>query len=374
MKILVTGALGFVGKNLVAALEAQKDIEKIFSYDMDSTEAELKAACREADFVFNLAGVNRPENRAEFMAGNRDFTVKLLAELESCGNTCPVMYASSIHAGSAAPGEYGLSKLAGEAAVFDHSRRTGAKALVYRFPNIFGKFCRPNYNSVVATFCYNLARDLPITVNDPQTTLSLCYIDDLVNEMLDSLSGQEHRDGDFCTVPTVYGATLGEIAGLLRRIRSCQESLTAFSAHPKSLEAKLFATYISYLPEEKIATALDPHADSRGSFTEILRTEGSGQFSVNISRPGITKGRHWHSTKWEIFVVVSGHGLICQRQLGSERVIRHEVFGEKPTAVRLLPGHTHSIENLSDSHDLVTLMWASENFDPERPDTFFEEV
>ena len=399
MNILITGAAGFVGKNLTAALEAIRDgkdrthpgleIGELYLYDIDSPASLLEEACEKADFVFNLAGVNRPKNPEEFMQGNFGFGSTLLNTLKKYHNTCPVMLSSSIQAtlvGRYANGEYGKSKKAGEELFFSYSAETGAKVLIYRFPNLFGKWCRPNYNSAVATFCHNYAHDLPITVNDPTVQLELLYIDDLVDEMIAALEGKEHRcefdgvdtvlteDGRYCAAPVSHKATLGRIVELLDAFRSQPATLTMPEIPYNSFEKKLYSTYLSYLPKEKAAFPLKMNVDARGSFTELLRTEKCGQFSVNISKPGITKGQHWHHTKWEFFIVVSGRGLIQQRKLGTDEVLNFEVSGEKIEAVHMLPGYTHNIINLSDTEDLVTVMWANECFDPGKPDTFFEKV
>ncbi len=382
MNILITGAGGFIGKNLICALENIRDgkdrshpelsIGEIFRCTRQTTEAELKGFCAQADFVFHLAGVNRPKEQAEFMAGNRDFTGSLLKRLEEAENPCPVMLSSSTQAALDNP--YGESKRAGERLLRDYGERTGAKTLIYRFPNVFGKWCRPNYNSAVATFCYNRANDLPIQVNDRSTRLTLVYIDDVVQELLAALAGREHRDGDFCCVPVTHSATLGEIVDLIERFRTQPETLVMPEIPNGSFAKKLYSTYLSYLPKEKVAFPLKMNVDARGSFTELLKTASNGQFSVNISKPGITKGQHWHNTKWEFFIVVSGHGLIQERRIGSEEVIEFEVSGERIEAVHMLPGYTHNIINLSDTENLVTLMWANELFDPGRPDTFYLEV
>ena len=399
MKILVTGAKGFVGQNLCAQLKNIRDgkakcygdvvVEEIFEYDIDSTAEELDRYCREADFVFNLAGVNRPQNTEEFMAGNFGFASTLLDTLEKHGNKCPVMLSSSIQAtlaGRFGDSEYGRSKRAGEELFFNYSERTGARVLVYRFPNLFGKWCRPNYNSAVATFCNNIANDLPITVNDRSTQLELLYIDDLVDEMIGALKGEEHHcefegvetilcnDGKYCAVPTTHKITLGEIVDLLESFKAQPQTLVVPEIPYNSFAKKLYSTYLSYLPKEKVSFELKINCDARGSFTELLRSEKCGQVSVNISKPGITKGEHWHNTKWEFFIVVSGKGLIQQRRVGSDEVLNFEVSGEKIEAVHMLPGYTHNIINLSDTEDLVTVMWANEAFDPSKPDTYFEKV
>lgn len=399
MNILVTGAGGFVGKNLCAALmniKENKDrtrpnitIDEIFEYDLDTPPALLDEYCAKADFVFNLAGVNRPKEQSEFMAGNFGFASTLLDTLKKHGNACPVMLASSIQAtliGRYGGSDYGKSKLAGEQLFFDYAAETGAEVLVYRFPNLFGKWCRPNYNSAVATFCHNMANDLPITVSDPAIELELLYIDDLVFEMLDALEGGEHRcefdgliavpcdTGRFCAVPATYRVTLGEIVTLLESFKAQPQTLVMPEIPAGSFAKKLYSTYLSYLPPQKIAFPLKMNVDARGSFTELMKTTSCGQFSVNISKPGITKGQHWHHSKWELFIVVSGHGLIQQRRIGSDEVLRFEVSGERIEAVHMLPGYTHSIINLSDTEPLVTLMWANEPFDPTHPDTFSEPV
>lgn len=399
MNILITGAAGFVGKNLAENLKKIREnknrtrphlcIEEIFEYDLDTPPALLEEYCRRADFVFHLAGVNRPKDAEEFMRGNFGFSSTLLDTLRRYGNTCPVMLASSIQAtlvGRYAEGEYGKSKRAGEELFFDYAARTGAKVLVYRFPNLFGKWCRPNYNSAVATFCHNIARDLPITVNDPNTVLELLYIDDLIEELLDALEGKEHRcgfdglrtvlkeDGRYCAAPVTHSVTLGQITELLHTFRAQSSTLRMPELPEGSFAKKLYSTYLSYLPQERIAVPLEMHTDERGSFTELLKTASCGQFSVNVSKPGVTKGQHWHNSKWELFIVVSGHGLIEERKLGTQEVLRFEVSGEQLQAVHMLPGYTHSITNLSQTEPLVTLMWANEIFDPQRPDTFFEAV
>ena len=399
MNILITGAKGFAGKNLTEALKSIRDgkdrtrpelkIDELFLYDIDSSPEELDRYCSEADFVFNLAGVNRPKNNEEFMQGNFGFAETLLNTLKKHDNKCPVMLSSSLQAslaGRFGKSEYGMSKKAGEDLFFDYAAETGAKVLVYRFPNLFGKWCRPNYNSAVATFCNNIANDLPITVNDRSTELELVYIDDLVTEMLDALENKEHccefdgiktiikPDGKFCAVPVSHFVTLGEIVDLLESFKSQPQTLVVPEIPDGSFAKKLYSTYLSYLPKEKIAFPLKMNVDNRGSFTELLKTQNCGQFSVNISKPGITKGQHWHHTKWEFFIVVSGRALIQERKIGGDEVIDIEVSGDNPTAVHMLPGYTHNIINLSDTEALITLMWANELFDPNHPDTFFEEV
>lgn len=398
MKILITGAAGFVGKNLCEALKNIRDgkdrthptlsIDEIFCYDVDSTPEELDRYCAEADFVFHLAGVNRPKDPAEFMQGNFGFTSTLLNTLKEKGNTCPLMISSSIQATCIGryDSDYGRSKKAGEELVFSYGKETGAKVLVYRFPNLFGKWCRPNYNSAVATFCNNIANDLPITVNDPAIGLELLYIDDLVAEMLDALEGHEHRctfdgidtvlapEGAYCAAPVTHKVTLGEIVSLLKSFRDQPSTLVIPEISAGSFAKKLYSTYLSYLPREKVSFPLKMNVDARGSFTELMKSEKCGQVSVNISKPGITKGQHWHNTKWEFFIVVSGYGLIEERKIGSDEVLRFEVSGEKIEAIHMLPGYTHNIINLSDTEDLVTVMWANESFDPAHPDTFFEPV
>lgn len=410
MNILVTGAKGFVGKNLIQSLyniKLNKDrvhqeltipelaIDKIYEYDLDSTAEQLDKFCKDANFVFNLAGVNRPKDQSEFMSGNFGFASQLLDTLKAHGNTCPVMLSSSIHAaliGRYGESDYGRSKLAGEELFFEYGKETSAKVLVYRFPNLFGKWCRPNYNSAVATFCNNIANDLPVKVNDRSTELELLYIDDLVDEMIRTLSGQENRcdydglnpvvsdGGKYCYVPTTHRVTLGEIVDLLESFKQQPGTLMLPSIPNASFAKKLYSTYLSYLPKEKVAFDLKMNCDDRGSFTELIKTADHGQISVNISKPGITKGQHWHNSKWEFFIVVSGHGLIQERQIGVDEngepypVIEFEVSGEKIEAVHMLPGYTHNIINSSDTEDLVTVMWANEQFDANHPDTFFERV
>ena len=382
MNILVTGANGFVGRNLVSQLEniasgkarnyaiAGEELH-VLCYDVDSDPAALEEYCRRADFVFNLAGVNRPEDPSEFMKGNFGFASVLLDTLKKCGNSCPVMISSSTQAALDNP--YGESKRAGEELLFEYGRETGAKVLVYRFPNVFGKWCRPNYNSAVATFCHNIAHGLPIRVNDPSVVMHLVYIDDVVDELIGALSGDEHRAGAFCEVPVVHEITLGGIVDLLYSFRDMQQDLEVPDLGD-AFAKKLYSTYLSYLPKERFCYPLKMNVDNRGSFTEIIRTPDRGQFSVNISKPGITKGEHWHHTKNEKFVVVSGHGLVQLRKIGTDEVINFEVSGEKMEVVEMIPGYTHNIINLSDTEDLVTFMWANEAFNPERPDTYFEPV
>lgn len=399
MKVLVTGAKGFVGKNLCAQLKNIRDgkarsygdlsVSEVYEYDIDSTYEDLDAFCKDCDFVFNLAGVNRPKDQTEFMNGNFGFASTLLDTLKKHNNTCPVMLSSSIQAtliGRYGESEYGKSKLAGEELFFDYAHETGAKVLVYRFPNLFGKWCRPNYNSVVATFCNNIANDLPIQVNDPSVELEMLYIDDLVDEMISALKGNEHHcdfdgvktvlksDGKYCAVPITHHVTLGRIVELLNKFAKQPETLIIPEIPFNSFEKKLYSTYLSYLPKDKVAFELKMNVDDRGSFTELLRSEKCGQVSINISKPGITKGQHWHNTKWEFFIVVSGHGLIQQRKTGTDEIIEFEVSGEKIEAVHMLPGYTHNIINLSETDNLVTVMWANEAFDPNRPDTYFEPV
>lgn len=398
MKILVTGAKGFVGKNLCAQLNNIKDgkiknfpvaIDEVFEYDIDSTPEDLDRYCREADFVFNLAGVNRPENPEDFKKGNFGFASTLLDTLKKHGNTCPVMLSSSIQAtliGRYAGHPYGESKKAGEELFFDYADKTGAKVLVYRFPNLFGKWCRPNYNSAVATFCNNIANGLPITVNDPSVELELLYIDDLVDEMLMALQGKEHHcvfdgtdtvltpEGRYCAAPVSFKATLGEIVDLINSFAAQPDTLVVPEQASDSLAKRLYATYLSYLPKDKAIFDLKMNVDPRGSFTELIKTANCGQVSINISKPGITKGQHWHNTKWEQFIVVAGHGLIQLRKEGTDEVLEYEVSGDKIQSVIMLPGYTHNIINLSDTDDLVTVMYCNEPFDPNRPDTYFDPV
>ena len=386
MNILITGAKGFAGRNLTANLRNIKDgknktrpaiqIDEIFEYDIDSTPEELHEYCSKADFVFHLAGINRPKEASEF-SGNYGILGVVLNELKTCGNKAPVMLSSSVQAtleGRFAGSEYGKSKLEAENMLFDYEKETGAKALVYRLPNLFGKWCKPNYNSAVATFCNNIAKDLPITVNDPSVELELLYIDDFVDEMLNVLEGKETRNGNFCAFSVTHKVTLGEIVELLESFKAQSQTLVMPEIPYNSFAKKLYSTYLSYLPEEKVSIPLKMNSDARGSFTEILKTASCGQFSVNVSNPGITKGQHWHNTKWEFFIVVSGTALIQQREIGTDKVLEFRVSGDKPEAVHMLPGFTHNIINLSETENLVTLMWANEQFDPNKPDTFFEVV
>ncbi len=396
MKILVTGAKGFVGRNLVAQLCNIRDgkakfygdvtVSEVFEYDIDSTPEDLDRYCKNADFVFNLAGVNRPQNPEEFMQGNFGFASTLLDTLKKHGNNCPLMISSSIQATCIGryDGDYGRSKKAGEELVFDYGKDTGAKVLVYRFPNLFGKWCRPNYNSAVATFCNNVANDLPIQVNDRSTQLELLYIDDLVDEMIAALKGEEHHcefdgvetvlmeKGRYCAVPMTHKVTLGEIVDLLGEFKNQPNTLMIPSIPENSFAKKLYSTYLSYLPKNKAVFPLKMNVDDRGSFTELVKTLDKGQVSINISKPGITKGQHWHNTKWEFFIVVAGKGLIQQRKIGTAEVLNFEVSGDKIEAVHMLPGYTHNIINLSETENLVTVMYCNECFDPKRPDTFFE--
>ena len=399
MNILVTGAGGFVGKNLVCNLANIRDgknrtrpklkIDEIMEYDLENTPQELDDFCARADFVFNLAGVNRPKDPEEFRKGNFGFASTLLDTLKKHSNTCPVMLSSSIQAtlsGRFGTSEYGLSKKEGEELFFAYGEETGAKVLVYRFPNLVGKWVRPNYNSAVGTFCHNIANDLPITVNDPCVELEMLFIDDLVEELFDALEGHEHHcefdgvetvlreDGRYCAAPVTHKATLGYIVECLRSFHDQPKTLMMPGIPSGSFEKKLYSMYLSYLPKEKAIFNLKMNTDDRGSFTELMKTADHGQFSVNISKPGVTKGQHWHNSKWEFFIVVAGHGLIQQRKIGTEEVLNFEVSGETIQAVHMLPGYTHNIINLSDTENLVTVMWANEPFDPNRPDTFFEPV
>ncbi len=399
MKILVTGAKGFVGSNLCAELRNIRDgkakcygdlvVDEVMEYDIDSSLEQLDAYSERADFVFNLAGINRPKDPAEFMVGNCAFADTLLECLRKHHNTCPVMLSSSLQAtlsGRFGDSEYGRSKRAGEELLFRYAEETGARVLIYRFPNLFGKWSKPNYNSAVATFCYNIAHDLPITVNDPSVELELLYIDDLVQEMIAALKGEEHYcefegvktifrpDGRYCAVPMTHKVQLGEIVELLQQFHNQQRSLIIPEMPSNSLTKKLYSMYLSYLPKEKVAFPLKMNIDDRGSFTELLKSEKCGQVSVNISKPGITKGQHWHHSKWEFFIVVNGHALIQERKIGTDEVIEFEVSGDKIEAVHMLPGYTHNIINLSETENLVTVMWANEPFDPTHPDTYFEPV
>ena len=406
MRILVTGAKGFVGKNLCAQLKNIQEgkakcygnltVSAVYAYDIDSTPEELDTYCRNCDFVFNLAGVNRPQNQDEFMQGNFGFASILLDTLKKYKNRCPVMISSSIQAtlaGRFGTSEYGKSKKAGEELMFQYGEETGTKVLVYRFPNLFGKWCRPNYNSAVATFCNNIANDLPIQVNDASVELELLYIDDLVDEMIAALKGEEHRciydglnvvpchpeqsegsENTYCYCPITHKVTLGEIVELLNQFKKQPATQLIPEIPYNSFAKKLYSTYLSYLPKEKVAFPLKMNIDARGSFTELLRSEKCGQVSINISKPGITKGQHWHNTKWEFFIVVAGHGLIQERKIDSDEVIEFEVSGDRIEAIHMLPGYTHNIINLSDTEDLVTVMWANESFDPNKPDTYFEPV
>ncbi|WP_276878945.1 NAD-dependent epimerase/dehydratase family protein [Bacteroides heparinolyticus] len=399
MKILVTGAKGFVGKNLCAQLNNIKEgkacchegftIEAVYEYDLDSTSEQLDYWCADCDFVFNLVGVNRPKDTEEFMKGNFGFATILLNTLKAHKNNCPVMISSSIQAtlaGRFGNSEYGRSKKAGEELMFEYSRETGTKVLVYRFPNLFGKWCRPNYNSAVATFCYNIANDLPIQVSDPNVEMELLYVDDLVDEMIGALRGESHRcefdgvetisaiDGRYCYVPTTHKVKLGEIIDLLYEFAEQPKTLMIPEIPAGSFAKKLYSTYLSYLPEKKVAFSLKMNKDDRGSFTELLHTLNCGQVSINISKPGITKGQHWHNTKWEFFIVVSGHGLIQERNLNTGKMVEFEVTGDNIQCVHMLPGYTHNIINLSDTENLVTVMYCNEIFDSNKPDTYFEPV
>ncbi len=399
MNILVTGAKGFVGRNLCAQLNNIKDgkascygdlhIDNVFEYDIDNSAEELERYCQIADFVFNLAGVNRPKEQGEFMEGNFGFASVLLDTLRKHGNKCPVMLSSSQQAsltGRFGNSEYGRSKKAGEDLFLNYAQETGAKVLVYRFPNLFGKWCRPNYNSAVATFCHNIANNMPITVNDQNVELELLYIDDLADEMIAALKGEEHHcefngldvipdpNGKYCYCPTTHKATLGQIVNLIHLFDSQPQTLVIPTQTNGSFEKKLYATYLSYLPKEKVAFPLKMNIDQRGSFTELIKSESCGQVSINISKPGITKGQHWHNTKWEQFIVVKGHGLIQMRKINSDEVLEFEVSGDNIQAVHMLPGYTHNIINLSDTEDLVTVMYCNELFDNNHPDTYFEKV
>ncbi len=383
MKILVTGSQGFVGRNLVAQLRNIQEgknksyslptpITAIYEYDIDNTPQQLDEYCKDCTFVFNLAGVNRPKDQAEFMAGNFGFASLLLDALKRHNNTCPVMISSSTQAALDNP--YGESKRAGEQLIQQYGHKTGARTLIYRFPNLFGKWCRPNYNSGVATFCHNIANDLEITVSDRSYQMTLVYIDDLVDEMIAALAGKENRVGDYCEMATIHTATLGEIVDLLYQFAEQPKSLMMPEIPNNSFAKKLYSTYLSYLPKHKASFDLKMNIDPRGSFTELLKTASNGQFSVNVSLPGITKGQHWHNSKWEFFIVVSGTALIQQRKIGTDEILNFQVSGDKIQAVHMLPGYTHNIINTSTTENLVTLMWANEPFDPAKPDTFFQEV
>ena len=399
MRILVTGAKGFVGRNLCEALKNIRDgkdntrpllkIDEVWEYDVDSVYEQLQDWCQKADFVFNLAGVNRPKEASDFMAGNFGFASTLLDTLKKYDNKCPVMLSSSQQAsltGRFGNSEYGRSKKAGEDLFLNYQEETGTKVLIYRFPNLFGKWCRPNYNSAVATFCHNIANDLPIQVNDPSVELELLYIDDLVAEMLDALEGKEHHceydgldvidslEGRYCNVPTTHKVLLGEIVDLIRQFAEQPKTLMIPEIPKGSFAKKLYSTYLSYLPKEKVAFPLKMNRDDRGSFTELIHTLNNGQVSINISKPGITKGQHWHNTKWEFFIVVSGHGLIQERKIGTDEVFEFEVSGDHIQCIHMLPGYTHNIINLSETENLVTVMYCNEIFDPQKPDTFFEKV
>lgn len=399
MRILVTGAKGFVGRNLCEALKNLRDgkdktrpslkIDEVWEYDIDSVYEQLQDWCQKANFVFNLAGVNRPKETSEFMEGNFGFASTLLDTLKKYGNQCPVMLSSSQQAsltGRFGNSEYGRSKKAGEDLFLNYQEKTGAKVLIYRFPNLFGKWCRPNYNSAVATFCNNIANDLPIQVNDPSVEMELLYIDDLVEDMLDALQGREHRcefdglevitssEGRYCYCPVTHHVKLGEIVDLIHHFAEQPKTLMIPEIPEGSFAKKLYSTYLSYLPKEKVAFPLKMNVDDRGSFTELVHTLNSGQVSINISKPGITKGQHWHNTKWEFFIVVAGHGLIQERKIGTDEVIEFEVSGDHIQCIHMLPGYTHNIINLSETENLVTVMYCNEIFDPNKPDTFFEKV
>jgi UDP-2-acetamido-2,6-beta-L-arabino-hexul-4-ose reductase len=388
MNILVTGAKGFVGKNLVQNLLNFKEgknqtrhihINEVYEYDIDTDMELLEDYCRNADFVYDFAGVNRPKDASEFMEGNCNFTKQLLDILEKVGNPCPVIYSSSIQAsleGRFSDSEYGKSKLEGEKAVFEYASRNSCTPYVYRFTNVFGKWCKPNYNSVVATFCYNIANDIPIQVNGRETELELLYIDDLIDEMFDVIEGKEHRDSDgkYCVVPVTHKTTLGDLVDILESFKRMPKTLIMPEIPNNSLAKKLYSTYLSYLPKGSISYPLKMNVDNRGIFTELIKSNTCGQVSINIARPGITRGQHWHNSKWEIFIVVSGHGLIQERKIGTDDVIEFEVYGEQMQAIQMLPGYTHNIINLSENENLVTIMWANELFDANKPDTFFEMV
>lgn len=381
MKILVTGAKGFVGRNLVETLKNVRDgkdtkrdllVDEIYEYDIDSTQEELDEYCKNADFICHLAGVNRPKDESEFMEGNFGFTSILLELLKKHNNKSPILITSSIQASLDNP--YGKSKKAGEDLIFGYGNECGVKSLVYRLPNVFGKWCRPNYNSAVATFCHNIANDLEITVNNREHLMTLVYVDDVVDEFINAMKGQENRNDEFCSVPIEHSIKLGEIADLLYKFKDQPKSLIMPEIPYNSFEKKLYSTYLSYLPKDAVKFPLKMNVDQRGSFTELIKSEKCGQVSINISKPGITKGQHWHNTKWEFFIVVAGHGLIQERKIGSDEILEFEVSGDKIEAIHMLPGYTHNIINLSDTEDLVTVMWANEQFDPNKPDTFFENV
>ncbi|WP_426350437.1 capsular polysaccharide biosynthesis protein CapF [Alloiococcus sp. CFN-8] len=369
MKILITGAKGFIGKNLIAELKNRKYLD-ILEYDIDTNQLLLEEYCQEADFIFHLAGVNRPKEQSEYMEGNFGFTSILLDKLKEHKNNCPIMISSSIQAEQDNP--YGKSKKAGEDLMFSYGKDTGAKILVYRFPNVFGKWCRPNYNSAVATFCNNIARNIPITVNDPSVVMNLVYIDDVVEELINALTGKENKDGDFCVVPMVHTITLGEIVDLIYSFKKSRDQLSIPNVSD-NFTKKLYSTYLSYLPEDNFSYKLKMNVDNRGSFTEFIKTSERGQVSINISKPGITKGNHWHHTKNEKFLVVSGKGVIRFRKIDSDKVIEYYVSGDKLEVVDIPTGYTHNIENLGET-DMVTVMWANEQFDTEKPDTYYLEV
>jgi len=369
MKILVTGAKGFIGKNLVAELK-NRNYTEIYEYDVDADAALLDDYCRDAEFVYHLAGINRPKDPSEYMEGNLGFTSHLLGLLKKHGNRCPLVLSSSTQAALDNP--YGISKKACEDLLFAYAKETGAKVMVYRFPNVFGKWCRPNYNSVIATFCHNIANDLPIQIHDRSTVLNLVYIDDLVAELINALAGRENRNGVFCEVPVVYRASLGEIADIIYSFRESRNDLSVPNM-ANGLVSKLYSTYLSYLPPDKLSYALKMNTDRRGSFTEFIRTPDRGQVSVNISKPGIVKGNHWHHSKNEKFLVVSGKGVIRLRKVDADEVFEYYVSGDKLEVVDIPPGYTHNIENLGDT-DMITVMWANECFDPGKPDTYYMEV
>ena len=372
MNILVTGSNGFIGKNLLAASTGMANNSHLWmSCTRDTTEEQLAEYCRQTDFIFHLAGINRPKEELEY-AGNFEMTERLVRQLSKRSRPCPIVFASSVHAQSDTT--YGKSKRMAEEILLRYGEQTQSSVYLYRLPNVFGKWCRPNYNSVVATFCHQISRDLPISIHEPHRMLTLCYIDDVIEEFFRALQGRPTRSGTQCVVPVTHTVTLQELAELLRQFHAYPQTLQMPWMPDGSLTKKLYATYLTYLPREKTSFSMNMHCDARGSFTELVRTGGCGQFSVNISRPGITKGQHWHQTKWELFMVVSGHGLIQQRKIGCTEVLEYEVSGDRLEAVYMIPGYTHNIKNLSDSDPMVTLMWANESFDPARPDTFYEEV